>query len=143
MKYPGFLLLFVLLTLSAFGEDPEMDRFYLQKIPYDSIQARIDIDKGIIRIVDLISPTYEAERTRIQDIISPENLKYIEETIGFEFVDIFIDSMAPKYLTTREEEYNAIVYQYLSDKHNQPARLLIKNSILTIYHDQKNQLAKN
>jgi hypothetical protein len=137
MKYLICLLMGLTIAFQCQGHDPESENRQLESIPYDSIKAKIDLGKGLVRIIDLISPTYEAERTRLQDIIEPEQLREVEKNMGFVFVDIYIDSIAPKYLTQREEEYNASVYEYLSARHGRPAKSLIKNTILDIYRAKR------
>lgn len=137
MKRVSIILLIVFASQSGFVNKSDSEDIPLSKIPYNSTMAREDISKGIIRIIDLISPTYEAERTRLQDLIDDHDLTLVEEQVGFSFEDIIMDDIAPKYLTQREDEYNAVVYQYLDSKHNTPSKSMIQGLILEIYKKQK------
>ena len=131
------IMLVAPLLMMGFKNKSEKEDIPLSQIPFDSMMAKSDIEKGVVRIIDLISPTYEAERTRLQDLISIDQRTLVEESLGFTFEDFILDEVAPKYLTQREEEYNAVVYRYLDSKHNAPTESLIKSMIIKLYKEQK------
>lgn len=108
--------------------DSGFHNFFLRKIPFDSIRAKIDIEHGLVRIISL-SGKYSSTGTRILDVIGKDEINKIQDKFGFIFESHYLDDIFPKYLEQRENEYNKVVLQFLDEKLQYNSWELIREEI--------------
>jgi hypothetical protein len=109
--------------------DSGLHNYYLKKIPYDSIRAKMDIKNDSIKIMTLASNIFYGCRLNFLDYLSEEEKRKIEKKFGFVYSYESFDRIDQYYLDQRQKEYNDIVYKYLDDKLNGNSRELISKEI--------------
>ena len=131
------VLLIVLLLLIDFTSQAQdmsrVDSMFLTKIPYDSMTAQTDIKNGIVRVIDIFSPTWSLVGTKLDELITPNQLEEIQRKLGFKSELIIIDNVPTKYIRQREVAYNRVVFKYLDSVNGFDSRTEYTKLIMNAY----------
>jgi hypothetical protein len=132
------ILIIAFLSSTVFGQvypQEKLDSIFNSKVPYDSSKAVLDIDIGLIQIIQLTSSIGDPGLTS-------DELSMIENRFGFKYHSESFD-IPQEFLTAKQNEYNKIVYRYLDSINNCDTQKEIEIEALRLVIDNYLNITKS